>query len=562
MNGQHPSADQLQAFAAGRTSEQESVAIEAHLADCPSCCTLLEEIPDDALISGLRLAARGQAALATPPPLASSGMPTVPGYEILSELGRGGMGVVYRAQQVGMQRIVALKMLLAGAHATMRDQARFQREAETIAALVHPGIVQVYEIGVSGGLPYLAMELVEGGNLASHLQTATFKPPEAAELVEHLARAIQVAHERGVIHRDLKPANILLASAPTAADSGARPTVPKITDFGLAKWLDHGADLTRPGVVAGTPGYMAPEQAASRPEEVGPAADIFALGAIFYELLAGRPAFHGATPLETVEQVRMADPVPPSRLKAGLPRDLETICLKCLEKNPARRYRTAGDLADDLRHFLNSEPIRARRVGELERLWLWSRRRPTVAALLLTCLLLDDVLAATLSPDGSCAVYSTGAKIQCVLAATGEPLWHNDDHRADVKAMTFSPDTTALATVAWDGRVRLLDAATGRVLRFLGTHIGPVRAATFSRDGRLLATAGNTPEVRLWDVTQGEWVRTVRGPTNIIEALAFSASASAACCTAWIPTALARRCVSWPAARSSSNRWARAGKST
>jgi tRNA A-37 threonylcarbamoyl transferase component Bud32 len=299
----------------------------------------------------------------------------IPGYEILGELGRGGMGVVYKARHLKLDRLVALKMILAGGHAGAGDLARFQTEAHAIARLQHPNIVQVYEVGEHEGKPFLALEFCAGGSLAQKLNGTPLPPREAAALMETLARAMQTAHEQHIIHRDLKPANVLLSSDGT----------PKVTDFGLAKRLDE-AGQTQSGAVLGTPSYMAPEQAGGQPaaqaRAIGPAADVWALGAILYECLSGRPPFKAATPLDTILQVISDEPVPPRRLNAQVPADLQTICVKCLQKEPAKRYVAAAAMADDLRRFAEGRPIVARPVGRLERAAKWVRRRPTVAGLL------------------------------------------------------------------------------------------------------------------------------------------------------------------------------------
>lgn len=292
-----------------------------------------------------------------------------PGYEILGELGRGGMGVVYKARQAGLNRVVALKMILAGAHAAQEERKRFLAEAESIARLSHRGIVAVHDVGEHDGLPYFSLEYCSGGNLAEKLAGTPLQPAAAAALLLPIATAVQAAHEADVIHRDLKPSNVLLAA------DGA----PKVTDFGLAKRLDA-AGQTQTGAVMGTPSYMAPEQAQGR-KDVGPAADVYALGAIFYECLTGRPPFTAATPLDTLMLVVTEEPVPPRRLNAKVPRDLETVALKCLGKDPARRYGSAADLASDLARFLAGEPIRARPVGALVRAARWARRNPAVASL-------------------------------------------------------------------------------------------------------------------------------------------------------------------------------------
>jgi serine/threonine protein kinase len=303
--------------------------------------------------------------------LAPGGPPAVPGYELLEVLGRGGMGVVYRARHVRLDRVVALKMILAAEHAGPEREARFRHEAESAARLQHPNIVQVFEVGEHDGYPYLALEYVAGGNLAERLGGLPQPSREAAELIEALARAVQHAHERGVIHRDLKPANVLLAEDGT----------PKVADFGLAKRLDVTAAQTQSGELIGTPRYMAPEQALGRAGGIGPATDVHALGAILYEALTGRPPFQGATLPETLEQVWLQEPVPPRQLQPHVPVDLETVCLKCLRKEPRLRYASAEGLAEDLRRFLAGEPVRARPLGRLGRLWRWCRRRPLVAAL-------------------------------------------------------------------------------------------------------------------------------------------------------------------------------------
>jgi eukaryotic-like serine/threonine-protein kinase len=305
------------------------------------------------------------------PTPAVAGTPTVPGFQILGILGRGGMGVVYRAKQSALGRLVALKMILAGAHARERDLERFRAEAQAVARFQHPNIVQVFEVGEADGLPYFALEFVPGGTLAGKLKHEPQPPKYAAETVEALAKAMQYAHARHIVHRDLKPANILVG------EDGA----PKITDFGLAKQLEGASIETQAGTVLGTPSYMAPEQASGDVDKVGPPADVYALGAILYDMLTGRPPFTGSSVLDTLDMVRRVEPVPPTQLAGRLPRDIETICLKCLQKDPAKRYATAGELADDLRRFLDGKPILARPVGPVERAWRWAKRNPWVAGL-------------------------------------------------------------------------------------------------------------------------------------------------------------------------------------
>jgi eukaryotic-like serine/threonine-protein kinase len=310
-------------------------------------------------------------------------IPEVAGYEILEELGRGGMGVVYKARQVRLNRFVALKMILAGDHAGPEAAVRFLAEAEAVGRLRHPNIVQIHAFGDQDGRPYFEMEYVAGGSLADRLDGAPWPTRDAARLVETLSLAIHEAHRLGIVHRDLKPANVLLNEDGT----------PKVADFGLAKWMDVESGLTRTDHVLGSPSYMAPEQAEGGGTHVGPAADVYALGAILYELIAGRPPFRAATVLETLEQVKLAEPIPPDRLQPGLPRDLATICLKCLRKDPTKRYAGALALGEDLRRFAAGEPIRARPVSGVERAWRWCRREPTLTALASLVALLVLVVA-------------------------------------------------------------------------------------------------------------------------------------------------------------------------
>ncbi|MDR3636418.1 MAG: protein kinase [Isosphaeraceae bacterium] len=303
--------------------------------------------------------------------------PEVPGYQILCELGRGGMGVVYKARQLGLNRLVALKMILAGEHAGPDALRRLLAEAETIAQLQHPNVVQIHAVGDCNGRPYIELELVEGGNLAERLEGTPWPPAAAARLVQDLARAVAQAHRLGIVHRDLKPSNILLT------DDGS----PKVSDFGLAKSLERDMGLTQTESILGSPSYMAPEQANGHAKEVGPAADIYALGAILYELLTGRPPFVAPSILATLDLVKNAEPVSPGHLQPGVPRDLETICLKCLQKRPQGRYESAEALTADLASFLEGKPIRARRTPPWERALKWTRRHPSAAGLIVVTLL-------------------------------------------------------------------------------------------------------------------------------------------------------------------------------
>ncbi len=324
----------------------------------------------------------------------TSVMPLVPGYAILDVLGRGGMGVVYKARQEALGRIVALKMIVSGTHAGPDERARFLAEAAAVAQLHHPNIVQLYDFGRCGNLPYITLEFVEGGTLHARLKNGPVLAEEAARLIEQLALGMAHAHQHGIIHRDLKPVNILLGSRadaenanPAAETAGTAAgatrisdVVPKISDFGLVKRLDEGEGLTATGAVVGSPEYMSPEQARGD-KNIGPAADIYALGSILYVCLTGRTPFQGPTLLDTLSQVKNNEPVPPSHLQPRLPRDLETICLRCLHKEPQRRYASAQALAEDLRCFQAGEPIHARPVSQAERTAKWIRRHPAVSLL-------------------------------------------------------------------------------------------------------------------------------------------------------------------------------------
>jgi tRNA A-37 threonylcarbamoyl transferase component Bud32 len=285
-------------------------------------------------------------------------------YELLDELGRGGMGIVYKARHLSLNRVVALKMVQDSRCLHPENLVRFLSEAEAVAGVQHPYIAQIYDVGQIDGRPYFTMEFVEGGTLAQKIARAPQPPRQAAHMVEMLARAVQAAHRCGIIHRDLKPANVLLAADGT----------PRITDFGLAKRMQGDSGLTHTGEILGSPSYMAPEQADGRIQDLGPCTDVYALGAILYELLTGRPPFIGVTVLDVLDQVKNKEPLPFSRLRLHVPRDLETICLKCLQKDPRQRYASAEDLADDLRRFLDGRPIVARSIGLLASAWLWCSR--------------------------------------------------------------------------------------------------------------------------------------------------------------------------------------------
>jgi serine/threonine-protein kinase len=314
-------------------------------------------------------------------------LPSIPDYAIEGLLGRGGMGIVYLARQVQLKRLVALKMIRGAELTGPQEQERFRVEAEAAARLQHPNVVQIFEVGEVQGQPFLALEYVQGGSLANKLGGTPLPAREGVKLAETIARAVQAAHVQGVIHRDLKPSNVLLTG----------DGVPKISDFGLAKQLGADSGQTQVGQILGTPSYMAPEQACGGAVAVTAAADVYAVGAILYEMLTGRPPFRAASVLDTLEQVRTQEPVPPTRLQPKCPRDLETICLKCLHKDPQQRYPSCEALADDLRRFLVYEPIQARPTGSIERLWRWCRRKPALASLAASAALLLVTVVIALS---------------------------------------------------------------------------------------------------------------------------------------------------------------------
>lgn len=466
------------------------------------------------------------------------------GYELLGELGRGGMGIVYQARQIELQRIVALKMLAPHGPLQARAIARFRREAETIAQLHHPAIVQIYEFGEVKGVPWLALEYVPGGSLDRQLNGAPQPARRAAQLVFALAEAVDYAHHQGVVHRDLKPANVLLESMARGPwsigedknpDHGPRTTdygLPKITDFGLAKCLDEeAATLTGTGDMLGTPSYMAPEQTEGKPDLVGPLADVYGLGAILYELLTGRPPFRAESAMETVYQVRHEEPVSPSRLQPRLPRDLVTICLKCLEKEPRRRYASAAALAEDLRRFLEHEPIRARPVGLVERTGKWARRRPAVAGLILAVV----------------------AVLFCGLGATGWQWRHAERRRLEAedanraKEAALDRQRIALAQREWladnatradellaecsveqkqQWEWRYLQRLCNSELATFTEPTAPVRSLAFRPDGRALAAVCADGAILVWNMAdQPATCRILRGEARGGIAVAFHPTA-------------------------------------
>jgi|HubBroStandDraft_6_1064221.scaffolds.fasta_scaffold22597_2 WD40 repeat protein len=530
---------------------------------------------------------------------ASGGLrfPEIPGYEILRELGRGGMGVVFQARDVRLHRLVALKMILSGFHATPETLIRFLGEAKVVARLQHPNIVQIFDIGDWGGQPYLALEYLEGGNLA-RLLGQPLSADVAVPIAETLARAVQYAHEQGVVHRDLKPSNILMSQAgyqfatamatpprrasteplfnrkPTSANTATCDL--KITDFGLAKRLDADAGTTNSGSVVGTPHYMPPEQAAGRTHEVGPANDVYAIGAILYEMLTGRPPIVGTTPMETVMHVLNDDPAPPRMLNARISRDLETICLKCLRKEPRQRYASAADVADDLHRFACGEPIRARPIAWWERAWRWAQRNPLAAVLasaFLASLVLGVVIATYFAVQSerravrlfdmkrasdrhlylaranlAMQAWQEGGidRVLKLLAAMrpestegGEDLrgfeWHHlwylchrDDrrvvqaHDGQVNGVAWSSDVKVVASAGNDKLVKLWAAATGELLAELRGHEHSVQCVAFAPDGRMVASSDAGGFVRIWDVARHQPIIVLEGSKSPSMAVAFS----------------------------------------
>ncbi|HEY6078041.1 MAG TPA: protein kinase [Polyangiaceae bacterium] len=340
-------------------------------------------------------------------------IPEIPGYEIEGELGRGGMGVVYQALQTALKRRVALKMILAGQ--AQEERQRFMSEANAVAQLKHPNIVQIYEIGEAEGRPFFSLELVDGGSLEDRFGGKPMAWRQAAELISLVARAIHVAHLQGIVHRDLKPANILLQLDGT----------PKITDFGIAKRLDSSHE-TQAGKILGSPAYMSPEQALGKNDSIGPATDIYALGAMLYDALTGRPPFETDNTIDTILQAVRLEAVPPRTLQPSVPRDLDVICLKCLEKKPERRYATALELAEDLKRLLRNEPISARPISSLERAQRWAARNPAWATLAVALVL--SVLA----------LFATGAwftrQLQRELRATEQARKQATDARNELRS--------------------------------------------------------------------------------------------------------------------------------
>jgi tRNA A-37 threonylcarbamoyl transferase component Bud32 len=513
---------------------------------------------------------------AGPSPVAAT--QTVPGYDLLEPLGEGGMGVVWKARQTKLNRLVALKMVLGDQRAGSKDLIRFLAEAEAVAAIKHPHVVQVYEYGDAGGRPYLAMEYLPGGSLSNRLeQTGRLDPTSAAELVGTLAGAVQAAHDLGIVHRDLKPGNVLFD------DRGQ----PKVTDFGLAK-RTGGSNLTATQAVMGTPAYMAPEQARGDTKFVGPQADVYSLGVILYECLTGVKPFRAPDQYELLRKVMEEEPERPGKRRPGLPRDVELICLKCLAKDPTERYPTAGALAADLGRFAAGEPVSVRAAGVVERAAKWARRKPTLAAAYTL-----GLLAMLLGGLGGAAAWqwraaewardaAESARGEAIAARDGERRareqlaaveygramqvahqeWREanvaatlallDSTRADLRgwewryvhrlchsslltlkghtravfSASFSPDGSRVATGSEDGTARLWDARTGAELLALKGHTDGVTSASFSPDGSRVVTASTDQTARVWDARSGAEVLALRGHTYFVVSASFSPDGS------------------------------------
>jgi WD40 repeat protein len=456
-----------------------------------------------------------------PGPQPDAVWPTVPGFEVLAVLGQGGMGVVYKALQRSLNRFVAIKTILPGIGA--EGLARFQVEAEATAKLNHPHLVAVYEVGnlAPAGkppAPFLVMEFVGGGTLDKLLDNTPQSANQSAELMATLADAVQHAHDHGIVHRDIKPANVLLAE-------GKSPPWPKISDFGLAKSLERPIALTVTGAIMGTPGYMAPEQARGE-ESVGPAADIYALGTILYQMITGRPPFLGATALDTLHQVLHDDPVAPRQLVPSIPKDLETICLKCLEKEPKKRYASCRELAADLRRFLAGEPTLARPPGWLERSVRWVRRNPTLATLIIvsTVAVLTMLVGSYLNNQSLRRAYRNVQRSEeegrraLVRLGVEQGMSCLDDGHA---ALALSWFASTLELGCPEEQLRQHRIRYGTTLRTLPqlahmwVHNAPLRVALFSPDGKRVLMAGDAGTAHLRDVDTGkDWV-TMKHPSAV-----------------------------------------------
>src|SRR5215467_4257581 len=516
---------------------------------CPKCgCALLADDPEGLCTKCLvgALLDTGPMAGALQLAFGKSILPRAFGpYELLEEVARGGMGIVYKARQVQINRVVAVKLMAAGQFAAPDFVKRFRTETEAAASLDHPNIVPIYEVGECEGQPFFSMKFIESGSLAGRISSPEFQvsPREAAVLVAKLARAVHYAHQRGILHRDIKPGNVLL-------DAQGEP---QLTDFGLAKLVDRESTFTRTMAMLGTPSYMSPEQARGEAKLLTTAVDVYGLGAVFYELLTGQPPFAGGTTMNTVRLVLEKEPRRPSALKPGTDRDLETICLKCLDKDPARRYGSGEALAQDLESWLRHEPIQARPIGTLGRLRKWTRRNPRTAFLALICSLaiLAFLVGQTIM---GLRLKRANTKVQAanvnLSRSLSEAQWRQADdadredkhgeaiarfshflrvnpndgpaasrllsllsscnfplllvppltNEAPAVALDFSLVGDRLATVTSGGTARLWDAASGKLLLELAHPAPLTRCLLCGEKDRRLLTLSTEPKARLWDL--------------------------------------------------------------
>lgn len=450
-------------------------------------------------------------------------------YELIDEIARGGMGVVYRARQLSLNRIVALKVVLHGPFSSRDFVRRFCHEAQVVAALRHPNIVAIYEVGESNGTHFLSLEFVQGRNFAAIARERLLPAQRVAGYLKVIAEAVEHAHRRGVLHRDLKPSNILLDELDQ----------PRVTDFGLAKLVNQDTELTVTGQILGSPNYMAPEQAAGKSSASTPQSDIYSLGAILYELLSGRPAFQGETLQSILNQAQQADPLPPRRLNPSTPEDLQSICMKCLQKEPERRYASAQEFADDLGRFLESKPVLARPVSRLERTWLWCRRRPLLAAMS-TGLFLAVLLGVTgiLWQWRAAEFHAQGELEQRLIAQAEEEATRLNLYAADIavasemirdgnyglarrtlERLRPQPDEADLRGFEWR---YLWNLCRGNQLATLAGHTATVTCAAFSPDGKFLATGSQDGTVKIWSAPKRRLIKTFHVTSKSVWSVGFT----------------------------------------
>ncbi len=570
----HPTPEALRAYRLGELDEAAAKAVHDHLSECPDCRRHVAE-----MMSDTRVGQSDDEPTLDPPtpgfsPAISSDSHDAPthdstgsslhsgtlvryfgDYELEKVLGEGGMGVVYKARQLSLNRSVALKMIKAARFASADEVRRFQNEAEAVARLDHPNIVPIFEVGQFEDQHYFSMKLIAGESLDKRLKDYLADPRGAAKLVAMAAGAIHHAHQRGILHRDLKPANVLV-------DTEGQPHV---TDFGLAKRVNGDSELTQSGAILGTPAYMAPEQTSGSRGTVTTSTDVYGLGAILFALLTGRAPFGGATVLDTLAQVRERQPEPPRKLNPRVPRDLEVVCLKCLEKDPRRRYASADALAEDLKRWLAGEPIAARPVGKAARLWMWCRRRPVIAGLsaavlvavlggliatslgLLVALkaqaeekrqtklaeqrLQDSLLARAeaLVARGDAERESVLAKAQAELAKQRlydvqmnrlQQYWEDYDSTHLQKGLDEQLPTNqgGVDRRGFEWFYWRRKTSSGHIT--LKEHTGIVWSVAFSPDGRRLVSAGKT--MKVWDVETLQETLTLKGHTGLTTSVVFS----------------------------------------